>query len=390
MQVAAILCEYNPFHNGHRYQIQQLKKQGYAVICLMSGNFVQRGAPAITHKWDRAAMALQNGCDLMLELPTPYALCSAEGFGRHAVELFNRTGCVDVMSFGCECGDTSLLMEGAQALLSPAFLEEVKAQMKSGASFPAARQRAMEHHAPQLSFLLSSPNDILGLEYCKALLQTGSPIRPLGLARHMAGHHDTSPTRQFASASYLRELWTKGKWWQARRYTPPSAHRIMKHAQPVGPQDFSQALLYRLRTMTPEELSAIKDVREGLEHRILKSAQTAHDWDSLLSGISTRRYPRTTLQRILFCALLGLDDSLYQEPAYYLRVLGFTPTGAQILKTMKETAQCPVLTKPTHYTRMDAAQQKLFLTECRCTQVYQLALPHTDLHELKRTPIRWG
>lgn len=386
MPTGAVICEYNPFHNGHAWQLKYMRQQlgCDAIVCIMSGNFVQRGEPAVLDKWTRARFALQYGADLVLELPTPYALCSGEGFARHSVALLHRTGVVDLLCFGSECGDTTALMDTAAFLLQPEILTEIRAEMKSGAGFAAVRQRVVQRHHPALGQLLGQPNDILGIEYCKALLTEDSSIQPVALLRRGAGHHSGEATGHFASGSYLRQhYWQK----QASHLMPPEEVHLLRQASPLpSSAALEQALLYRLRTCTAAELAEIYDITEGLEHRILSSAAQSLHFQQLLAGLRTRRYPDARLRRVLLCALLGIKKQWSQKPAYYLRVLGCNPRGMKLLAQMRNRAACSVLTKPAHYRRLPQRERELFELECRCTSVYSLAA-HKLLDECTMNPV---
>lgn len=386
MRTGAVICEYNPFHNGHAFQLRHMRQElgCDAIVCIMSGNFVQRGEPAILDKWTRARFALQHGADLVLELPTPYALCSGEGFARHAVALLQHTGLVDLLCFGSECGDTAALMHTAQLLLSPQVLEEIRENMKTGGSFAAVRQQVLSRYDTTAGNILAQPNDILGVEYCKALCTLGSSIQPYALLRRGAGHHSEQAQGHFASGSYLRRhYWQK----EAMHLMPAEEVHTMRQASPLPSfAALEQALLYRLRTNTPQQLQEIYDVTEGLEHRILSASQQALHLEQLLTLLRTRRYPNARLRRVLMCTLLGIHKQWNIQPAYYLRVLGFNAMGARLLSQMRTSATCPVFTKPAHYRRLPPRERELFELECRCTSVYALAA-HRNMDERTTNPI---
>lgn len=384
--IGAVICEYNPFHNGHAWQLQSMRQQLCcdAIVCMMSGNFVQRGEPAVLDKWTRAQFALQHGADLVLELPTPYALCSGEGFARHAVALLQHTGIIDLLCFGSECGDSDILMRGAQLLLCPQVLEEIRAEMKNGRGFAAVRQQVIRRYDESIANLLSHPNDILGIEYCKALLACDSSIRPHALLRRGAGHHSEKARQGFASGSYLRRHYGQQ---EALSLMPPEEVHCLRQNTPLPSLHLlEQALLYRLRMSTPQQMQQIYDMSEGLEHRICSAARQSSHFEQLLDSLRTKRYPDARLRRVLLCALLGIEKHWNKQPAYYLRVLGLNERGAQLLSQMRTRATCPVLTKPAHYRRLPSRERQLFELECRCTSVYALAAPHI-LEECTQTPI---
>ncbi|MGI6031426.1 MAG: nucleotidyltransferase family protein [Eubacteriales bacterium] len=386
MRVGAVICEYNPFHRGHAWQLSRLRQEEGcdAVLCLMSGHFTQRGDVAILSKWDRAAAAIHGGADLVLELPTRYALCSAEGFAHHGVAMLASTGVAQILHFGSETGEVQPLLELAHLLLQPDILEAITTLQKSGLGFAAARQQVVAQHCPQLAPLLRQPNNILGVEYCKAILRQKLPLRPVTISRQGAGYHASTPVEGYASASYLRAHWQEP---DAAAYLPAfSLELLRRQGDCPSLERLETALLYHLRTLSPGQLTHVPDVTEGLEYRILRCARQADSFATLLHMLSTRRYTASRLRRVLLGSLLGLRKSWYRHPTYLLRVLAANPTGLSLLHRMKYTATQPILTKPAHYRRLDTAHQALFLHECQCTDVYNLCRTGIPLDELTRSP----
>jgi cytidyltransferase-like protein len=380
-RVVGTVVEYNPFHNGHLYHIQQAKQQADTdlCVCVMSGHFLQRGEPALVDKWIRAEMAVAGGVDLVLELPYVYAGQTAETFASGGVAMLQATGLVTHLAFGSETTDLALLAPIADMLITEPqdFQDDLKVHLDKGLPFPAARQQALlqyfsEHDeclpadaVQRLPKVLSRPNTILGLEYLKALRKMKSGIQPLPIQRLGADYHDPVLTdHAIASATAIRlnlqKAWQPPLTWKKRRqmlsrisnYVPASTVKILNRAicmgkGPVLPEHFASLLQYALRRSTSEELADVGDVREGLEHRILTVSRTASSWTSILEHLKTKRFPRTTLQRILIQILLGYtqNDAFMTQchgPAY-LRVLGFSQRGQDLLRMMKDTASLPVV-----------------------------------------------
>ena len=330
MIVTGIICEYNPLHNGHKKQIDFLHSRGHAVVCLMSGNFVQRGHPAIFDKMTRAKAALACGADLVIELPVHYALSSAEGFAAGGVEILSKL--CSHLCFGAETADSGLLMDTANALLSPAFSEKLRLQLDKGLSFPSARAAALEDmgFAAQV---LSTPNNILAVEYCKAILSQHSPLSPLVIHRE-GSYHDTIPNADNPSATALRRCLEQGEPWDA--YVPGEVSEILSSAAIHTLQQGESAILYRLRTMTDDEFEALPYGSEGLWRKLMHASRSCNDLESIITYTKSKRYTRTRIDRMILCALLQLTEEQRTQKAPYARVLGFNDRGRSLLNSVKE------------------------------------------------------
>lgn len=330
MKTMAVICEYNPFHNGHKYQLEEHKKElGVdAVICLMSGSFVQRGAPAIYDKWTRATDAIKNGADLVLELPVVYSAQSAQRFSQGAVNLLDCLGVVDFLSFGSECGDIEELTKCAELINSHKFHELLEQELKSGLSFPAARGKVLEKNYPEVdATLILSPNNILALEYINALKQIKSTIVPKTIKRNL----------QFASAATIREKMSSNE--DVSELTPTQTRK------PYNSAVFDSLVLYNFRKESPIALQQICDMTEGLENKFKKASQTSTTCNELADAVKSKRYTRTRIDRIIVNSLLGTRDEDTKISPQYARVLAFNSIGQEILSRMKKTSSVPVITK---------------------------------------------
>ena len=371
MAVAGIVAEYNPFHRGHRWQIEATRRAlgaDTAVVCAMSGNWVQRGECALTDKWTRAALALRGGADLVLEVPTVWACASAETFARGAVGVLAATGVVDTLSFGSESGDLAALRRTAARLDTPEYHQAVRRLVRDGMAFPAARQAAAGALLGGDADCLARPNDNLGVEYLRAL---PSEIRPLAIPRRGVGHHGGTG-EGFASATYLRTLLRGGGQEKAVPYlTEPWRWEAAEFSR------CERALLARIRTMGPEDWAQLPDsgAAEGLPGRLTDWARRAASVEEFLSGAKTRRYAHARLRRLLVWAFLGLRAADRPGVVPYLRVLGFTGRGRALLGEMRDRARAPVVTKPAHARRLPAGGARLFGLEARCTDLFALCLP---------------
>ena len=358
MEIVGIICEYNPLHLGHAGQIRRIRQilgEDTAVVCLMSGSFVQRGAPAVYPKSIRAAAALQAGADLVLELPVTYALSSAEGFAMGGVEILSRL-CTR-LCFGAECGSEDALMSLARGLLSPDFPSALRTFLDQGLSFPAARQQAL--HALGLDAgLLSSPNNILGVEYCKASLTLGCAMSPLVIHRPGDYHAQTADPCA-PSATALRRMVVQGQ--SIRSYVPTELFQNAPvHTLAAG----ERAILARLRTMSEEEFSALPYGGEGLWRKLMHESRRQPDLESILAAVKSKRYTRTRLDRMVMCAFLGIDQQTMSAPAPYARILGFDRRGRELLAmTRKSGFFLNVGTRIDH---------PYWLLEQRCADLYGL------------------
>ena len=342
MHVCGIICEYNPFHRGHEKQLRQVRAAlgaDTAVVCLMSGNFVQRGEPAVFEKRVRAQAAVWSGADLVLELPLTKALSSAEGFARGGVELFTRLGLVDTLAFGCESGSGAELSAAAQAMCEPSYEAALRDLLKTGLSYPAARQKALETFGLDAS-LLARPNDILGLEYCKAILQTGSPIQPLALLRG-GDYHAALPDFENPSATSLRSVLGSGG--DISRFVPEGAMEGFLRARQYDLFSGERAMLAGLRCLSDTAWAHAAHGSEGLWSKAMKAAREKESYEALIAAVKSKRYPRTRIQRLLLCAFLGLSQEDLTRPLSYVRALAFDETGKAILKRLRETSALAII-----------------------------------------------
>ncbi len=327
MKTTGIICEFNPLHLGHAKLLclarEQVGPDG-GIVCLMSGNFVQRGAPAVFDKSVRAEAAVRCGADLVLELPVTGSLSSAEGFASEGVRILS--GFCDCLTFGAESGDAATLMDTAAQLLSPDFPEKLRLELDKGLSFPAARQAALG------SQLLSSPNDILGVEYCKAILSQNSSMQP-HVIRRLGSYHAETPDPENPSATALRAAMTEGTSWLS--FIPEAARPCLENAAMHTMQNGEKAVLARLRCMTDAEFEALPHSSEGLWRKFMHAVRECATIEQIQTAVKSKRYTRTRLDRMLMCAYLGITDKMLRTPAPYIRILAFNDRGREILKTAR-------------------------------------------------------
>ena len=334
MKIVGIICEYNPLHKGHVKQFRQIRDllgDDTAIVCLISGNFVQRGTPAIIDKSLRAKAAIHCGADLVLELPTIYALSSAEGFAAGGVRILGSF--CDYLCFGAETANEAALTQTAAALLSEDFPPLLKTHLERGISFPAARQAALEEMGLSGS-ILSTPNNILAVEYCKAMISQGCAMRPLPIHRG-GSYHDELPDDENPSATAVRKLMLDGADW--KRYVPDSAAGIFSGAALHTMDAGERAVLAKLRTMTDEEFEALPYGSEGLWRKFMHACRSEADLNGIIAATKSKRYTRTRIDRMIMCAYLGISLQDMLSPVPYTRVLAFNDRGRTALRAARQT-----------------------------------------------------
>lgn len=361
MTVVGIICEYNPFHLGHKKQIDAIRAQfgeSCAIVCLMSGNFVQRGMPAIVDKSARAKAAILCGADLVLELPITAALSSAEGFANGGVKIL--APFCDYLCFGSESANADALMHTAQLLLSEKFPPALRQELDKGLSFPSARQIALEALGGS-GDLLVNPNDILAVEYCKAILRQGARTKPLVIHRQ-GSYHDQIPDAENPSATSLRSRMLNRENWES--YVPSPAADIFRneplHALSAG----ERAMLAVLRTMNDEQFEAIPFGSEGLWRKFMHACRKQTTLEDILTATKSKRYTRTRLDRMAMCAFLGITAEDLSAPVPYVRTLAFNDRGRAVLRLASQTGL--------FLNAGESHDSPYYTLECRCGDLYGL------------------
>ena len=330
MKICGIVAEYNPFHNGHKYHIEKTKELYGAthIAVVMSGNFTQRGDAAIFDKFRRTEIALKNGADLVIELPVAYALGSAEQFASGAVSLLNSLGCVEMISFGSECGDVSLLEETAGAVIFAQQHDDFFGYMRRGDSYPVALQKTIEkYYEEDIIDALTSPNNTLAVEYLKALSEYGSTIKPVTIKRVGTQHDSGKTSGYYASAAQIRRSVIAGE--DISAFVPELPEGFDTDYADI--RNLETAILAKIRTMTPEELEKAPNVLMGLENRIYKAARVSTNLAELYMLIKTKRYTMSRIRRIIMAEFIGIKKSDLKSPPPYVRILGMNAKGKEIL-----------------------------------------------------------
>ena len=379
MKVVGIIAEYNPFHKGHQYHIEQAKDKAGAdaAVVIMSGNFVQRGAPAIMPKHMRTEVALQCGASLVLELPTCYATGTAEEFAYGAVSMLHKLGIVDTICFGSECGDISTLQELADVLVQEpdAYRKALQENLRKGLSFPAARVAALEETYPDKDFagILSKPNNILGIEYLKALKRLNSSITPVTITRQGSEYHAETLQELFSSATAIRQAISQNLLESVLEQIPDSS---ISHFQenyekcfPVFPNDFSLILKYRLLNETKLSIQSYADVSEELANRIYNCINQFESFEQFCELLKTKELTYSRISRALLHILLEIRKSDMKE-IRYARILGFRESDQWLLSEIKKNSSIPLISKLTSQKELSEEACEMLHADIRIANLY--------------------
>lgn len=406
-RVLGIIAEYNPFHNGHMYHLQKAKEQSGAqyCICVMSGNFVQRGNTSIVNKWKKAEMALLNGVDLVIELPTIYSVASAEGFSLGAIKLLNNLKIVDAISFGTETSDFAALNNISSIVNEEPmkYKSILNSELKKGLSFPKARENALMLYLndnKRYDNILNTPNNILAIEYLKALKKIKSTIQPIPVKREKVYYNDNVIVDEFASATAIRKLLKNEDFSEIRKVVPKSTYQILKKETELGNvvldlSRYEKEIIYNLRRMTVSEIAELPDVNEGLEHSLKNAANYSNDITNLINIVKNKRYTVTRIQRILICALLGItkrDVGMAKKAEPYIRVLGFNEKGKELISRInKQNPKATVITSVKKFqdknnnNKNSKIYKRLLDIDIFSTNVYTMACKSESLANLDYT-----
>lgn len=364
-----IVSEFNPFHRGHEYIINKSREKGAThIVCVMSGNFVQRGETAVINKWSRAKAAVECGADLVIELPTPYAMSGAEKFASGAVGLLNNLNCIDYISFGAENEDISSLSKISSFLLSDEFSDKIKTETNNGISFANARTNVIEKtFGEKYADIIKTPNNILGIEYIKKLISLNSKITPIAIER-INSSHDSEEANGF-SASAIRKSILNNSF--DENMVPKKAYEIFKNENFSSLEKLEIAILSYLRSVSPESLKNLYDISEGIENKIISAAKEATSLTELYSLIKSKRYSHARIRRLVLSAFLQIEKTEHEIP--YVKVLAFNDKGIEILRKIKEKSALPIITKHSDTEKLEGFAKELYEQEIRLTDIYSLS-----------------
>lgn len=402
-KVLGIVAEYNPFHNGHQYHINESKKAVNAdyTVAIMSGNFVQRGDTSLVNKWAKAEMAIKNGIDLVIELPLLYSVSSAENFAEGSIKILNSLNLVDYISFGSELCDVNVLNEFAEVLYHEPkeFVSVLNHELGKGFSYPKARENALLIYLNDIrkyANILSSPNNILAIEYLKALKKYKSTIAPVSIHRAKVDYNSTEIVDGFASATAIRKIAMTNDVWSLRQAMPKSSFDIMYDCLRSGKTvsslaKFEREIIYNLRRMSISEIADLPDVSEGLEYSIKNAANSCNTIDEFINIVKSKRYTVTRLKRILVYCLLGITKKDIQNSRKvlpYIRVLGFNDKGKELLSAICHVnPKLEIVTSPKKYleTSNNKVLKSMLEKDIFATDIYTLGYEYDSVCGLDYT-----
>jgi len=370
MSTVGIIAEFNPLHNGHKLLIDAAKAENNTVICVISGNFVQRGDTAIIPKNKRAEAALRAGVDLVAELPVYWSMSTAQNFALGGVSQLLNLGCDEII-FGSECGEIDKLENIAEILMSSEYKTFLSEELKKGITFAVARQNAVKALNADYE-ILSNPNNNLGIEYICAAKTLNSKIKFKTIKRIGAPHDSEEIHKNAVSASLLRNKILEGNYGFAEKYMPIELRGLIQKNIVSDISNIEKVILADLRRKTKEELRRLPDISEGIENKIYFSSRVAVSLEELYNMIKSKRYTSARIRRLVLSAFLCLDSSFFMKPPPYVRVLGFGQKGAEQLGRIN--SKIPIVTKASQIKELDDCCKKIFETESRATDLYALSL----------------
>ena len=386
-KVVGIIAEYNPFHNGHSYHIQNTKALTGAdfVVAVMTGNFTQRGNTSVVDKWEKTKMALNGGADLVIELPTIYSISSAENFANGAVKILKTLGIVDSISFGMEADDISTLNNIANVLYvePPEYKAILEHELSKGNSFPKARENALMMYLNDIkryANVLKGSNNILAIEYLKALKKQKSNLVPIGVKREKVYYNSTKIIDEYASATGIRNLLLHNQLEEVRKVVPAKTYSLLLNNIRQGTYvlditAYNNEIIYKLRSMAVKEIANLPDVNEGLEYLIKDASNKTNNLIELINKIKSKRYTQTRVQRILLYALLGItkkDMEISKKMTPYIRVLGCSENGKMLLSQINSKAKVITSFKKFEKTNKNRKIKRMLELDKKATDIYTL------------------
>ncbi len=377
MKVCAVIAEYNPFHNGHKAMLDQIRAENpdCAITVILGSHFTQRGDVAVITKSARAEAALRCGADIVIGMPVTCSLASAEKFALGGVSIMQRTNVVDEIYFGSECGNTKLLLDAKRSLNDARVEQHIKLNLNSGKTYAKIREEAVNRfYGDKLSDIIKEPNNILGIEYLKALETLQSDIIPKTIKR-IAVAHDGGTSGEFASASYIREHIN-----EAMYFVPYEMQEILEREYlaghcPARLNEIGKAILAMLRTITPERIKSLPDLSEGIENRLIDSILSAKSLDELFESAKTKRYTMARIKRLFLYAALGITKDDADTLPQYLHILGATERGISLLSEISEKAKLPLVTKYSDFANLRGKAKRQLEIECDAANLYSLCFP---------------
>lgn len=371
--VSGIICEFNPFHNGHKYLLKKAKENSNAVICVMSGNLVQRGEIALYPKHIRAQMALENGADIVISLPSAWSMSGAENFAYGGISILNSCKIVDNIVFGCEDCNVNQLLQIAEVLFDGKADKLIKEYLSTGITYAAARTIALEELLPLSSEVIKKPNNILAIEYLIAIkkLNMNANINPV--KRIGAEHDSVISSNSVSSASNIRELIKNNDMSNVSKFVPESVLDIISNTDYADEKRLENAFLYKLRSMNKDDFAKLPDISEGLENSIYSAVKTESSYNGILNRIKSKRYTLARLRRMLMSACFDIDNSFLKQAPPYMHILGFSKTGESLIPKITDVSPIPVILSTKDLSKLNDFGKKVFESESKIADLYSLS-----------------
>ncbi len=369
LPLAGIIAEFNPLHNGHKYLIERAKMDGFDVACVISGNFVQRGDTAIIPKFIRAQSALSVGADLVLEMPIPWSMSTAQNFAIGGISQLAALG-IDALYFGSECGDVEELVKISEIISTENYNKTIKTRLSSGKTFAKIRSEAISEILGRESSVLLNPNDTLAVEYITAAKSLGISIKFTAVKRLGAGHNDRLENDGFSTATLLREAALKNDVEYLSRYMPASSLKLLLSSPISNIEKLDTAIMSKLKQLPLDYFSKLSDISEGLDNLIYKVLRECHTVNELYDRVKSKRYTLARIRRLVLSAFLGIDNVFFLKEPPYVRVLGFSENGKKYLRQNTK----PIITQVSQINTNDAFSKKVFDTENSANEIYALSL----------------
>ena len=390
MTITGIIAEFNPLHNGHRYLIDTAKQKSDGVVCVLSGDFVERGEPAFFDKKVRANAALLSGADLVIEFPALWSMSGAEKFAYSAVKLLFDTTVVNNLAFGINCENIKNLEDIADYLLSDEYNQDIKKELALSPTFAAARENAINKKFSFTNNLLKDGNNILGVEYIKAAKKLNYNVSFSPVKRNGAMHDSKNAINNFASSTYLRDVITKGGLKEAEEFIPKNLLDLYKTSPTANIKNISDGIIFKLRQLNESDFLNLPDIREGLENRLKKCISTASTIDELFNLMQTKRYTNAAIRRLVLSAALEIKQSDIAKDIPYIRVLGFNNKGQEIIKEIAKNSKLPLIINSKQILELSGFAKETFNKQSKINDIYQLCFdaPAKSGNELVYMPVK--
>lgn len=371
--ISGVICEFNPFHNGHKYLLESAKKHSDYVVCVMSGNFTQRGEISLIEKHARAKMAIKNGADIVIDLPVGWSMAGAENFALGGVSLLHSTNIVDNIVFGCEDSNIEKLMKTASLLKNENILETIKTFSATGITFAKAREKAFESIAPECAEILKKPNNILAVQYIHTAIEldfncTFSPVSRIG-----AEHDSFERSDIYASASYIRENILNGNFDEVKNCIPDNITEDIIQNKHAKFDLLEKAIMFKLRSLSLDDFKKLPDVSEGIENRIFEQIKYSKSFSELIDNVKTKRYTMARIRRLLMSAAFGIDNSYSKKKPPYIKILAYSINAEHLVSKIVKHSDLPVIINTKDIEKLNDFGKIVFENQNMTTNLYSLA-----------------